>query len=296
MAIKPFIDYLALEKKYSPHTQLAYQRDLESFALFCQTTFAVTDLTRMHYGIIRSWIVALKKEQRTHRTINRKLSSLRSFYTFLLHSQQIEKHPMTDHQPLKTAKKLQVPYTQEEIKQLLHPSRYPQTYEGCLQFTLIALLYYTGMRRQELIHLSSKGIDPDKRTLKVLGKRNKERMIPIVAVLKDHLIAYEDQKKQLSLIDNTYYLLRQNGEKLTEKFVYETVNFYLNGITTKTKKSPHMLRHSFATHLLDNGADLNAVKELLGHSSVAATQLYTHSSLEQLQKVYRGSHPRGTKK
>lgn len=256
----------------------------------------MTDLTRMHYGIIRSWIVALKKEQRTHRTINRKLSSLRSFYTFLLHSQQIEKHPMTDHQPLKTAKKLQVPYTQEEIKQLLHPSRYPQTYEGCLQFTLIALLYYTGMRRQELIHLSSQGIDPDKRTLKVLGKRNKERMIPIVAVLKDHLIAYEDQKKQLSLIDNTYYLLRQNGEKLTEKFVYETVNFYLNGITTKTKKSPHMLRHSFATHLLDNGADLNALKELLGHSSVAATQLYTHSSLEQLQKVYRGSHPRGTKK
>lgn len=296
MALAQFIDYLALEKKYSSHTCLAYKKDLEAFAVFCEVNFDLKDLLAVHYAMIRSWIIALKKEGLSHRTINRKLSSLRSYYKFLLQIQQIQQHPMADHQPLKSSKTVQVPYSQEEIKALLAPHNYPDNYIGQLQLTLIALLYYTGMRRQELIDLRPDWVDAQKDQLKVLGKRNKERIIPIVATLKDYLERYDKQKKYQKLSNEKYYLVNNKGEKLTEKFVYDTVNFYLKAITTKTKKSPHMLRHSFATHLLDNGADLNAVKELLGHSSVAATQLYTHSSLEQLQQVYRGSHPRGTKK
>ena len=296
MAINQFLDYLTLEKKYSPHTCLAYQKDLEAFQSFCGARFDIADLTNVHYAIIRSWIVALKQEALSHRTINRKLSSLRSFYKFLLHTQQIDQHPMADHQPLKSSKTVQVPFTQDEIKALLKPEHYPNSYEGCLQLTLIALLYYTGMRRQELINLKSSWVNSQKQILKVLGKRNKERMIPIVTSLQGYLAQYEKEKQARGFTSHTPYLVSSKGEKLTEKFVYETVTYYLNGVSSKTKKSPHMLRHSFATHLLDNGADLNAVKELLGHSSVAATQLYTHSSLEQLQQVYRGSHPRGTKK
>ena len=296
MAISTFLDYLALEKKYSPHTLTAYQKDLEDFIAFCADQYDLDSIESVHYGMIRSWIVDLKSKRQEARTINRKLSSLRSYYKYLVKTQQLQDNPMEEHQPLKTSKTVQVPYSQDEIRQLLDFHRYPDHYEGSLQFTLIALFYYTGIRRKELIHLKEEGVDANKSNLKVLGKRNKERIVPIVMDLKTILERYEQAKKEAGLPSSEYYLLSSRGEKLTEKFVYETVNFYLKGVTTKIKKSPHMLRHSFATHLLDNGADLNAVKELLGHASVAATQLYTNSSLEQLQKIYRGSHPRGTKK
>ena len=296
MAISTFLDYLALEKKYSPHTLTAYQKDLEDFIAFCADQYDLDSIESVHYGMIRSWIVDLKSKRQEARTINRKLSSLRSYYKYLVKTQQLQDNPMEEHQPLKTSKSVQVPYSQDEIRQLLDRHRYPDHYEGSLQFTLIALFYYTGIRRQELIHLKAEGVDADKSNLKVLGKRNKERIVPIVTDLKTILERYDLAKKEAGLPSSEYYLLSSRGDKLTEKFVYETVNFYLKGVTTKNKKSPHMLRHSFATHLLDNGADLNAVKELLGHASVAATQLYTNSSLEQLQKIYRGSHPRGTKK
>jgi integrase/recombinase XerC len=279
MAIARFLEYLALEKKYSQHTLTAYRKDLTTFSLFCEKTFDIKGLEEVNYSMIRSWIIALKSQQQSARTINRKLSSLRSYYKFMVRTQQLTTNPMEEHLPLKTAKTLQVPYSQDEIRQLLNPERFPDSYEGCLQFTIIALLYYTG-----------------KRSLKVLGKRNKERIIPVVKELESYLKAYEGAREKVSLGRSTNYLTSLKGEKLTEKFVYDTVNFYLKGVTTKTKKSPHMLRHSFATHLLDNGADLNAVKELLGHESIAATQLYTHSSLDQIQKIYRGSHPRGAKK
>ena len=296
MAISTFLDYLALEKKYSPHTLTAYQKDLEDFITFCADQYDLDSIEIVHYGMIRSWIVDLKSKRQEARTINRKLSSLRSYYKYLVKTQQLQDNPMEEHQPLKTSKTVQVPYSQDEIRQLLDFHRYPDHYEGSLQFTLIALFYYTGIRRQELINLKEEGVDANKSNLKVLGKRNKERIVPIVRDLKTILERYDQVKKEAGLPSSEYYLLSSRGEKLTEKFVYETVNFYLNRVTTKIKKSPHMLRHSFATHLLDNGADLNAVKELLGHASVAATQLYTNSSLEQLQKIYRGSHPRGTKK
>ena len=296
MAISTFLDYLALEKKYSPHTLTAYQKDLEDFIAFCADQYDLDSIESVHYGMIRSWIVDLKSKRQEARTINRKLSSLRSYYKYLVKTQQLQDNPMEEHQPLKTSKTVQVPYSQDEIRQLLDLHRYPDHYEGSLQFTLIALFYYTGIRRKELIHLKEEGVDANKSNLKVLGKRNKERIVPIVTDLKTILERYEQSKKEAGLPSSEYYLLSSRGDKLTEKFVYETVNFYLNRVTTKIKKSPHMLRHSFATHLLDNGADLNAVKELLGHASVAATQLYTNSSLEQLQKIYRGSHPRGTKK
>ena len=296
MAITAFLAYLKLEKKYSSHTITAYQRDLDHFSIYCQQEFEVDQIEQVSYSMIRSWIVVLKKSELTHRSINRKLSSLRSYYKFLVHSRQITESPMAFHQPLKMAKKVQTPFSTDEIKALLSPEHYPDTYEGQLQFTLIAMLYYTGMRRKELIGLTINNLDSQKRTLKVLGKQNKERIIPVVSELRTHLEQYEAARESLAWADDDCYLVNEKGQKLTEKFVYDTVNFYLKGVTKKTKKSPHMLRHSFATHLLDNAADLNAVKELLGHASVAATQIYTNSSLEQLQKVYQGSHPRGTKK
>lgn len=296
MAVARFLEYLALEKKYSQHTLTAYQNDLTTFSLFCEETFDLKGLEEVNYSMIRSWIIALKSQQQSARTINRKLSSLRSYYKFMVRTQQLTTNPLEEHLPLKSTKTIQVPYSQDEIRQLLNPKRYPDSYEGFLQFTIIALFYYTGIRRHELIHITAEGVASDKRSLKVLGKRNKERIIPIVKELKSYLEAYERAREKFSLTRSSNYLTSLNGEKLTEKFVYDTVNFYLKGVTTKTKKSPHMLRHSFATHLLDNGADLNAVKELLGHESIAATQLYTHSSLDQIQKIYRGSHPRGAKK
>ena len=296
MAVARFLEYLALEKKYSQHTLTAYRKDLTTFSLFCEKTFDLKGLEEVNYSMIRSWIIALKSQQQSARTINRKLSSLRSYYKFMVRTQQLTTNPMEEHLPLKTANTLQVPYSQDEIRQLLNPERFPDSYEGCLQFTIIALLYYTGIRRQELIDITPEGVAADKRSLKVLGKRNKERIIPVVKELESYLKAYEGAREKVSLGRSANYLTSLKGEKLTEKFVYDTVNFYLKGVTTKTKKSPHMLRHSFATHLLDNGADLNAVKELLGHESIAATQLYTHSSLDQIQKIYRGSHPRGAKK
>lgn len=296
MAITSFLTYLELEKNYAAHTLTAYRNDLENFQAFCLEVFQEDDLGSVSYSLIRSWIVQLLEQGNSTKTINRKISSLRSYYKYLMRSEQIEKSPLDEHRPLKVQKNVQVPFSQKEMHQVLDPNLYPDSPLGTLQRVLITTLYYTGMRRTELIHLLDRDVSLDNRTIKVVGKRNKERLIPVLQSLQKHLLDYRITRADAVDTDGRYFFRSIAGKKLSEHFVYETVNTYLNEVSSKAKKSPHMLRHSFATHLLDNGADLNAVKELLGHDSIAATQHYTHSSMREIKAVYQKAHPRGTKK
>ncbi|MGA0415984.1 MAG: tyrosine-type recombinase/integrase [Flavobacteriaceae bacterium] len=296
MAITSFLTYLELEKNYAAHTLTAYRNDLENFQAFCLEVFQEEDLGSVSYSLIRSWIVQLLEQGNSTKTINRKISSLRSYYKYLMRSEQIEKSPLDEHRPLKVQKNVQVPFSQKEMHQVLDPNLYPDSPLGTLQRVLITTLYYTGMRRTELIHLLDRDVSLDNRTIKVVGKRNKERLIPVLQSLQKHLLDYRITRADAVDTDGRYFFRSIAGKKLSEHFVYETVNTYLNKVSSKAKKSPHMLRHSFATHLLDNGADLNAVKELLGHDSIAATQHYTHSSMREIKAVYQKAHPRGTKK
>lgn len=296
MAITSFLTYLELEKNYAAHTLTAYRNDLENFQAFCLEVFQEDDLGSVSYSLIRSWIVQLLEQGNSTKTINRKISSLRSYYKYLMRSEQIEKSPLDEHRPLKVQKNVQVPFSQKEMHQVLDPNLYPDSPLGTLQRVLITTLYYTGMRRTELIHLLDRDVSLDNRTIKVVGKRNKERLIPVLQSLQKHLLDYRITRAEAVDKDGRYFFRSIAGKKLSEHFVYETVNTYLNKVSSKAKKSPHMLRHSFATHLLDNGADLNAVKELLGHDSIAATQHYTHSSMREIKAVYQKAHPRGTKK
>jgi len=296
MAITSFLTYLELEKNYAAHTLTAYRNDLENFQAFCLEVFQEDDLSSVSYFLIRSWIVQLLEQGNSTKTINRKISSLRSFYKYLMRSEQIEKSPLDEHRPLKVQKNVQVPFSQKEMHQVLDPNLYPDSPLGTLQRVLITTLYYTGMRRTELIHLLDRDVSLDNRTIKVVGKRNKERLIPVLQSLQKHLLDYRITRADAVDTHGRYFFRSIAGKKLSEHFVYETVNTYLNKVSSKAKKSPHMLRHSFATHLLDNGADLNAVKELLGHDSIAATQHYTHSSMCEIKAVYQKAHPRGTKK
>ena len=295
MSIDRYLDYITHEKKFSPHTCTAYNKNLTEFKEFCETHFELNSIEQVEYSQIRTWIIYLVEKQNTNRTVNRKVSVLRSYYKFLLGTETINISPLKLHRPLKVSKKVNVPFSKEEVDRLLNSDFFAEDYEGILQKSIITLLYFTGIRRQELIDLQSTAIDFQIHTIKVLGKRNKERIIPLlpgaIAVLKNY-VSYKDK---LSISPPSYFFYSSAGLKLAEGFVYQTVNHYFSMVSSKVKKSPHMLRHSFATHLLNNGADLNSVKELLGHESLAATQVYTHSSLKKIQDIYTKAHPRGKK-
>ena len=295
MSIDRYLNYITHEKKYSAHTCTAYEKNLNDFSDFCASHFELYNIEQVDYSQIRTWIISLVEKKNTNRTVNRKISVLRSYYKFLLRTEAITLSPLKLHRPLKVSKKVNVPFSTEEVDRLLNSDLFSEDYEGVLQKTIITLFYYTGIRRQELIDLKVTSVDFETNTIKVLGKRNKERMIPLlpgaVAVLKTYL----SYKKELSVALPNCFFCSTSGSKLSEGFVYQTVNHYFSMVSTKVKKSPHMLRHSFATHLLNNGADLNSVKELLGHESVAATQVYTHSSLKRIQEIYVKAHPRGKK-
>jgi integrase/recombinase XerC len=296
MSVNQFLAYLQHEKNYAIHTLKAYQADLLSFEDYCRQEYQIEALHEVPYAIIRSWIVMLLEKGNSAKTINRKISSLRSYYKYLMRSHQLERSPLEEHRPLKVQKRVQVPFSPKEMHQVLDPNLYPHTPIGHLQRIIITTLYYTGMRRAELIHLMDQNVMLNKNQIKVIGKRNKERLLPVLKSLKTELLAYQTQRADGIGVYAIYFFRSPNGKKLTERFVYDTVNNYLNVVSSKSKKSPHMLRHSFATHLLDNGADLNAVKELLGHDSIAATQHYTQSSMQHLKDVYQKAHPRGMKK
>ena len=297
MSIKSFISYISLEKKYSNNTRIAYQGNLDEFHKFCIEKYDIQNIEKLEYTIIRSWIVFLIESGNTNRTVNRKISVLRSYYKFLLKTGTIKISPLKKHKPLKESKKINIPFTVKEISDVLDGNYFSTDYNGHLERSIITLLYYTGIRRAELITLKLTNLDLNTHKIKVLGKRNKERLIPLLPEAVSCMRTYLKYRKELNkIIDNKFLFLSELGNKLKDAFVYKTVNNYFSKVSTKVKRSPHMLRHSFATHLLDNGADLNAVKELLGHESIAATQVYTHTSMEQIKKIYSDSHPRGRKK
>ena len=295
MHLPQFIDYLQYEKKYSLHTINAYQKDISDFAVFAEENFEETNLAEISYSIIRSWIVKLVDEEVSNRSINRKISSLKTFYKYLLKTKQIEVSPLAKHKSLKVSKKVQVPFSAKEVETVI-ANFSAEGFSDVRDQLIIELLYSTGMRRAELINLKLESIQIESSQIKVLGKRNKERMIPLLPSVKKTFIAYLKEREQLEINrESDYLLLTNKGKKLYDTLVYRIVNGYFSRVSTKTKNSPHIIRHSFATHLLNEGADLNSVKELLGHSSLASTQVYTHNSIKELSKVYLKSHPRNKK-
>lgn len=294
MLISYFINYLTSEKKYSIHTIKAYQDDLKSFQFFCNSTYNSEELLEVNYSQIRSWIVELVNQNMTNRTINRKISSLKTFYKFLVKTKQIKESPLLSHKALKVSKKIQVPFSQIEIEKVIANLAIGKSFESIRNRLIVELLYSTGMRRAELIDLKVQSINIENSTVKVLGKRNKERYIPLLNSVQQTLKMYIIEKNKI-VIDNEYLFITKKGNKIYPNLVYRIINDYFSNVSSKVKKSPHVIRHSFATHLLNEGADLNSVKELLGHSSLASTQIYTHSSLSELKKVYNQAHPRSSK-
>ncbi|MCW2118697.1 tyrosine-type recombinase/integrase [Flavobacterium sp. 7A] len=288
-----FKDYLQKEKNYSIHTLMAYEADLLNFKVFNCMNFEQDSIDLVNYSQIRSWIVSLVEEGLSVITVNRKTASLKAFYRFLLKTKQIEVSPMLKHKSLKVPKTLQIPFSEKEMNAVLEGMEVGTGFEGIRDYTIVELFYATGMRRAELIQLKCVDVDLLNNTLKVLGKRNKERLVPILPAVKESLERYKQERMCLGeVVEGDYFFLTKKGEKLNNSLVYRLINSYFSQASEKVKKSPHVLRHTFATHLLNNGADLNSVKELLGHSSLASTQVYTHSSLSELQKVYQKSHPR----
>ena len=292
-----FQDYLQLEKKYSPHTVIAYVNDVVTFETFIKSEFDSDNLIEVNYSLIRSWIVSLVDNEISNTSVNRKIASLKSYYKFLLKTKQIEASPLLKHKSLKIPKTLQIPFSEKELDEVLHQIKYPDGFEGVRDKLIIDLFYSTGIRRTELIHLKMINIDLSNATLKVLGKRNKERILPLLPIITNLFKVYLTERAYLERItDNEYFFLTLKGVKMNDSLVYRLINNYFSIVSEKVKKSPHILRHTFATHLLNNGADLNSVKELLGHSSLASTQIYTQSSLFELKKVYGDAHPRNKNK
>ncbi len=297
MPFKAFIDYLSLEKKYSPHTVTAYKRDLEHFLEFVSENYDCDSLTRVNYAMIRSWIISMVNNQISNRSINRKISSLKTYFKFLMKTSQIETNPLAKHKALKTSKKLQVPFSEKEINDVLLMLQDANDFEGVRNKLIVELFYSTGIRRAELVGLQMRDISIAQKTIKVVGKRNKERIIPLLPSVVVTIDRYTEFRSKLDhQVDKDYLFLSKKGVKIYETLVYRVINNYFSKASEKVKKSPHILRHSFATHLLNEGAELNAVKELLGHSSLASTQVYTHNSIAKLKEVYRSSHPRNSKK
>jgi len=291
-----FYDYLLLEKNYSQHTVTAYINDIGFFESFLSNEFEDDNLLRINYNQIRSWIVSLSDDGISNASINRKVSSLKSFYKFLLKTKQIDTSPLLKHKALKAPKKIQIPFSEKELDMVLNQIMYKEGFEGVRDKLIVDLFYTTGIRRTELINLKIQNVDLSNKTIKVIGKRNKERIIPILTIIEEQIKKYLSERSSIQEVkESEYFFLLSNGVKLNDSFVYRLINYYFSNVSEKVKKSPHILRHTFATHLLNNGADINSVKELLGHSSLASTQVYTHNSLAELQKVYNSAHPRNKK-
>ena len=297
MPIAAFVNYLRLEKNYALNTIKAYERDLQLFQVFSETTFGTRALNEVSYSLIRSWIILFVDQGKSNVTINRKIASLNAYYNFALKSGQIAQSPLLGHKSLKIQRKIALPFSEKEMDELFSKIPFPDNFEGSRDRLIVALLYATGMRRAELIGLQTFQVDMGVLQIKALGKRNKERVIPLIPSLVPLINAYLSQRMSLpKRIDDTHFFLLPSGKKLYETLVYSVINHYFGLVSTKVKKSPHMLRHTFATHLLNRGADMQSVKELLGHASLASTQVYTHNNMAALKKAYGNSHPRNKPK
>ncbi len=293
MMLEKFLEYLQFEKRYSPHTITSYKKDLDDFSHFYLRTESSEDISKADKKIIRNFIVDLSENNISKRSINRKLSSLRSFYLFLLKIGEIKVSPTEGVSSLKFYAEKQIPMSEEEMVDL-NDRIFEQEYD-VLEKCIMEVLYQTGMRKAELCGLIFENVDTVGNELKVIGKGNKERVVPISEDLSGLLKNYLEIRNPQTEFQ-AYFFVNKKGKKLNEKFVYLVVNKYLSLITTKEKRSPHILRHSFATHVLDNGAEISKVKKILGHSSLASTQVYTNANIEQLKKVFNQAHPRASKK
>lgn len=288
--VEKFLDYLRFEKRYSENTVISYNSDLESFKNFMIITYhfeAVLLIKHMH---VRSWIVSMMQNNYSPKSVNRKISTLKSFFKFLKRNKFVSKNPMLKIISPKVGKRLPEYVQETKMKSLLERSQEELEYPEWRNILIVELLYLTGMRRTELINLKLSDIDQFQKSIKVLGKGNKERIIPIAVTYLNKLQEFLDASPHIN--PEPYIFVTDKGKKMYDKLVYNAVKKILTQITSAKKKSPHILRHSFATHLSNNGAELNAIKELLGHANLAATQIYTHNSIEKLKRVYQSAHPK----
>ena len=291
--VQPFVDYLKFEKRYSEHTVRSYHDDLVAFFHFIKKQYGNIGLSEISSSFVRSWLASLKGDQLASRSINRKISSLKSFFKYQLRVGELDLTPMNNIISPKINKRLPVFVDQKHISTLFSHVEFPDTWNGQTDRLLIEIFYNTGMRLSELVNIKENQIDFSNCSIKVLGKGNKERVIPVSPQMSAHIKRYiEDKRKGFENFDKTYLLVNIKGKQLYQKYVYLCVKKYLGEVTTVDKKSPHVLRHTFATHLTNSGAELNSVKELLGHSSLAATQVYTHNTIEKLKDVYKKAHPK----
>lgn len=288
--LSQYQDYLLKEKKFSLHTVNAYIKDVQDFLVFIENdVVSVHEIVYLH---IRQWLVHLSSQGLGNNSINRKVASLKSYFRFLFITKTIAVYPLEGHKSLRTEKVLQVPFSEQEM-QKIDRSHFKNDFFGLQEFVIISLFYSLGIRKSELIDLKVSDVDLKRRELKVLGKRSKERIVPLISETADVLSLYlaeRNERMGTDLCPNLFVL--KNNKKLNQTFVYRLINNYFRRVTSKGKKSPHMLRHTFATHMLNAGADLNTIKEVLGHASLSSTQIYTHTSLAALKKTYAQAHPR----
>ncbi len=292
--IESFLNYLLYEKKYSPKTITAYKHDLQQLRCFVSEDYQIENLDQISYPILRAWLVSLTEQALQARSINRKIATVKSFFKYLLREGRISHNPSEALKSLKTAHKPPVFVEEEKILQLLDESPFQDTFIDLRSQLILEILYGTGVRLAELMGMTWSSIDFSQKQIKVLGKGKKERLIPVNDALL-HLIKVYELKKQNHFegkIPHNFLIVGDKGGPAYPMLIYKTVKTYLETITTKNRKSPHVLRHSFATHLLNKGADLNAIKDLLGHSSLGATQIYTHNSLDRIKAVFKQAHPK----
>jgi integrase/recombinase XerC len=287
--ITKFLEYLQYEKRFSIHTSTAYATDLAQFSSYIETTYSITKIEEINHTIVRSWVVSMLENNIGARTVNRKITTLKTFYKFLLRNQFVVENPMLKVLSPKAPKKLPVFVEKNKMDILLDDIAFGEDSEGIKSKLIIELFYATGMRLSELINLKKRDVDLYNCSLKVLGKRNKERIIPFAESLKQSIKKYLETSQEQ---ESEYFFEMKSGKKLSESFVYKLVNTYLSQVTTIDKKSPHVLRHTFATHMLNNGADLNSIKDILGHANLSATQVYTHNTVEKLKNIHKQAHPK----
>lgn len=289
--IESFINFLLHQKRYSKNTVVAYQKDIEQLFDFSSKTYQVSSSNEITSNIIRSWLADLKETGNSNRTIIRKISSIKTFFKYLKKNDFVAHNPLTKIVTPKTDKPLPSFLKTEETTNLFNTELFPDNYIGKRDSLILEIFYATGMRLSELTSLTTESINLNSNHIKVIGKRNKERLIPITLSLKQKITEYLNYRKELPETTN-YLFLTDKGKKIYTKLVYRIVFSYLSTVTNNNKKSPHILRHTFATHMLNNGADLNTIKEILGHSNLSATQVYTHNTIEKLKNIHKQAHPK----
>ena len=293
MHLSNFYDYLSKEKNYSSNTVIAYKKDIETFQEFCRVKFELNNLLKVTYPIIREWIIDLSEKELSPLTINRKISSLSKYYDFLIKINDLKSSPLKNHKRLKVQKKLIIPFSEDEVLKVVDV--FSKNFEGKRNLLIVDMLYSTGVRRDELINIKLNDVLLDENLVKVLGKRNKERLVPLVLNLKSRINDYLKFRNEIKSSSSNFFITTK-GKKIGPSLVYRVVKNYFSKVSTKVKTSPHVLRHSFATHMLNNGADINSIKEIMGHSSLASTQIYTKIKLPKIINDYKKNHPRERKK